>query len=198
MPTISDVKMTRFKEQEYKRHNTEIKKLRREHAQTFGKEIKHNDKTLSRMQKEYEVNVANLENNLERKLVDLRSKQKERIHVENKRLEEEWFSTTRYGGEWDGKSENGNKEKWDELYDHNKMLEVKYLPHTLTCYMDVLNINDMDKFKEGIRTSLWDCDMCAYNIDIENIKIYDDEDVRFTIIEFTLDSLNKNKTDDEI
>ena len=41
------------------------------------------------MQKEYEVNVANLENNLERKLVDLRSKQKERIHEENKRLEEE-------------------------------------------------------------------------------------------------------------
>jgi hypothetical protein len=112
---------------------------------------------------------------------------------ENKRLEEEWFSTTRYGGEWGGKSENGNKEKWDELYDHNKMLEVKYLPHTLTCYMDVLNINDMNKFKEGIRTSLWDCDMCSYNIDIENIKIYDDEDIRFTIIEFTLGVLIDNK-----
>lgn len=117
---------------------------------------------------------------------------------ENKRLEEGWFLTTKHGGEWDGKSENGNKEKWDDLYDHNKMLEVKYLPHTLTCYMDVLNINDMNQFKEGIRTSLWDCDMCSYNIDVENIKIYDDEDVRFTVIEFTLDSLNKNKSDEEI
>ena len=117
---------------------------------------------------------------------------------ENKRLEEEWFSTTKYGGEWDGKSKEGNKEKWDDLYDHNKMLEIKYLPHTLTCYLDVLNVNDMNQFKEGIRTSLWDCDMCSYNIDIENIKIYDDEDVRFTIIEFTLDSLIKNKTDEEI
>jgi hypothetical protein len=117
---------------------------------------------------------------------------------ENKRLEEEWFSTTKYGGEGDGKSENGNKEKWDELYDHNKMLELKYLPHTLTCYMDVLNINDMKQFKEGIRTSLWDCDMCSYNIDIDNIKIYDDEDVRFTIMEFTLGVLIDNKTDEEI
>lgn len=117
---------------------------------------------------------------------------------ENKRLEEEWFLTTKHGGEWDGKTENGDKERWDDLYDHNKMLEIKYLPHTLTCYMDVLNINDMNKFKEGIRTSLWDCDMCSYNIDVENIKIYDDEDVRFTIIEFTLDSLNKNKSDEEI
>jgi hypothetical protein len=117
---------------------------------------------------------------------------------ENKRLEEEWFSTTRHGGEWDGKNDNGNKERWDDLYDHNKMLEVKYLPHTLTCYMDVLNINDMKQFKEGIRTSLWDCDMCSYNIDIENIKIYDDEDIRFTIIEFTLGSLIDNKTDEEI
>jgi hypothetical protein len=64
--------------------------------------------------------------------------------------------------------------------------------------MDVLNINDMKQFKEGIRTSLWDCDMCSYNIDIENIKIYDDEDIRFTIIEFTLGLLIDNKTDEEI
>ena len=117
---------------------------------------------------------------------------------ENKRLEVEWFTTTKHGGEWDGKSDNGNKERWDDLFDHNKMLEVKYLPHTLTCHMDVLNINDMKQFKEGIRTSLWDCDMCSYNIDIENIKIYDDEDIRLTIIEFTLDSLNDTKTDEEI
>jgi hypothetical protein len=56
----------------------------------------------------------------------------------------------------------------------------------------------MKQFKEGIRTSLWDCDMCAYNIDIDNIKIYDDEDIRFTIIEFTLGLLIDNKTDEEI
>ena len=30
----------------------------------------------------------------------------------NKRIEEEWFSNSRHGGEWDGKSVNGNKEKW--------------------------------------------------------------------------------------
>ena len=44
----------------------------------------------------------------------------------------------------------------------------------------------MDEFKKGLSYSLWDCDICSYNIEPENIKIYDDEEVRFTIVELKL------------
>lgn len=100
--------------------------------------------------------------------------------AENKRLNEEWFDTTRTG------KENGNKEKWNLLFNHNKMLEKKYLPNPLLCHLSPLNIQSTEQFKSGLRLALWDCDMCSYRIDPEDIKIYDDEDARFTIIEFSL------------
>lgn len=109
--------------------------------------------------------------------------------LENERLDTEWYVTTRHGGKWNGVDENGDKEKWNLYHQHNKMLEKKYLPNPLKCHMDILNIQDMDEFKKGLRVALWDCDMCSYNIEPENIKIYDDEDVMFTIIELCLDSV---------
>lgn len=105
---------------------------------------------------------------------------------ENRRLNEEWFDTTRTGKNWDGVSKSGDKEKWDLLFNHNKMLEKKYLPNPLLCHMTPLNVQNMDEFKSGLRIALWDCDMCSYRIDPEDIKIYDDEDFMFTIIELKL------------
>jgi hypothetical protein len=55
--------------------------------------------------------------------------------------------------------------------------------------LDLLNIKNENEFKDGLKFALWDCDMCSYNIEPENIKIYDDEDMYFTIIEFVLDSV---------
>lgn len=108
---------------------------------------------------------------------------------ENKRLSDEWYSTTRYGGKWDGVTENGNKDKWEEYRTHNKMLEFKYLPHTLTCHLPPLNVENIDEFKKGLINSLWNSDMCSYSLKPENIKIYDDEDGYFTIFEFVLGQL---------
>jgi hypothetical protein len=98
---------------------------------------------------------------------------------ENKRLDSEWFNSNRA-------NEEGSKDKWDLFYQHNKMLEKKYLPNPLICHLGTLNILNMDEFKKGLSYSLWDCDICSYNIEPENIKIYDDEDVRFTIVELKL------------
>jgi hypothetical protein len=106
--------------------------------------------------------------------------------LENERLNSEWYITTRHGGEWNGEDENGDKEKWESYHQHNKMLEKKYLPNPLKCIMGLMNIQNMDEFKKGLRLALWDCDMCSYNIEPENIKICDDEEVRYTIIEFVL------------
>jgi hypothetical protein len=99
--------------------------------------------------------------------------------AENGRLNEEWFDIARTG-------KNGDKEKWDLLFNHNKMLEKKYLPNPLLCHLSPLNIQSMEQFKLGLRLALWDCDMCSYKIESDDIKIYDDEDARFTIIEFSL------------
>jgi hypothetical protein len=106
--------------------------------------------------------------------------------LENKRLDEEWLETTRYGGKWDGVNENGDKEKWELYLQHNKMLTKKYLPNPYKHYMGVLNIQNIKEFKEGLRVALWDCDLCNYDIEPENIKIYEDEDVYSTIIELQL------------
>jgi hypothetical protein len=104
-------------------------------------------------------------------------------------LDTEWYETTKHGGKWNGVDENGNKEKWELFHQHNKMLERKYLPNPLECFIDLLNILNIDEFKKGLRVALWDCDMCSYNIEPENIKIYEDENAMFTIIEFKLDTV---------
>jgi hypothetical protein len=106
----------------------------------------------------------------------------EEDEIENNRLDDEWFNSCTHE-----RGNSGDKEKWDAYFNHNKMLEKKYLPQTLECVFSLLRIDDMKKFKEGLRSSLWNCDMCSYNIDEENIKIYNDLEIGFTHIEFQYD-----------
>ena len=110
----------------------------------------------------------------------------EEDEIENKRLDEEWFKTTRYNDDWDGEGDE-DKQKWELYKQHNKMLEQKYLPKELVCHLRLLKINDEKDFKEGLHSSLWDCDMCSYNIEIENIKIENEMEFGYTIISFQLD-----------
>lgn len=106
--------------------------------------------------------------------------------AENKKLGEEWFSTGSYG-EKNNRNVKENKEKWKLYYEHNKMLSKKYLPNPLICHIDVLNIRDVDEFKKGLIQTLWNSDICSYNLEGGNIKIYNDKEYYFTIIEFQLD-----------
>ena len=72
---------------------------------------------------------------------------------------------------------------WVTLRDYHKELEDKYLPKVLTCYIDPFNVVDMEEFKRGVRTALWDCDMCHYNIrENSDIDVEYDEDYYFAII----------------
>ncbi len=102
--------------------------------------------------------------------------------IENNRLDDEWFNSCTHE-----RGNSGEKEKWDAYFNHNKMLEKKYLPETLECVFGLLRIDDMKKFKEGIRSSLWNCDMCSYNIDEEKIEVYNDLEIGFTHIKFQYD-----------
>jgi len=89
------------------------------------------------------------------------------------------------------------KEKWkQERVESKKKLTLEYqlgyyvgleIVHR---YLPTLS-TDMLQSRTVIEVSEedWDCDMCSYNIEPENIKIYDDEQSMFTIIELQLDSV---------
>lgn len=77
--------------------------------------------------------------------------------------------------------ENGlGKVEWDAYIKFRQSLDIKYLPPVIECYVHRLsNVSDtLDKVKNGIRVSLWDCDCCSY--DIDNIEIVTDEESCFS------------------
>lgn len=105
--------------------------------------------------------------------------------IENKRLDDEWFESTHNKKIVNGEME-GDSSKWDLYYQHNKMLEKKYLPEILECYFNLIKITDETEFKKGLRFSLWDCDMCSYNIEPDNVIIENDLEFGSTKIKFKL------------
>ena len=100
--------------------------------------------------------------------------------IEYSKLEKEW--SNKYN-----KCKDDATNEWDEFQKYREILKKKYLPNPLKCHMSILNITDLDEFKKGLIWSLWDSDHCNYNLETEKIKIYDDESIYFTIIEFQLD-----------
>jgi hypothetical protein len=81
----------------------------------------------------------------------------------------------------------GDDNLFEMLKKFRKLLDKEYLPNPLDCHLRLIKYNDEKEFKEGLRSSLWDCDMCSYNIEIENIKIENEMEMGFTIITFQLD-----------
>lgn len=120
---------------------------------------------------------------------------------ECRRLNDVWFNKTqevRYNlnkesrekqdgkksWEIDDESRKATEKEWEELRAYHKMLEEKYLPKTLECKFQILNINpnDMDEFKKGISHSLWNCDCSHYSTKEEEIVVEADEEGWFTVI----------------
>jgi len=66
-------------------------------------------------------------------------------------------------------------EGWDKYISYRKILKKKYLPETLKCYVPNFVSDDMEEVKRGIRESLWDSDVCSYQISKnEDIEIGED------------------------
>jgi hypothetical protein len=97
--------------------------------------------------------------------------------AEAKRLNDVWYNNHT-------DEPRGDKDpNWVALRVYHKELEDKYLPKVLVCHVDPINVVDMEEFKRGVRTALWDCDMCHYNIrENSDINVAYDEDYYFTII----------------
>lgn len=105
-------------------------------------------------------------------------------------LEKKWTETFNLNPK-DNNFLKGDSELWIEYSKFYNFLAEKYLPKVLKCRIHPLNVENMAELKRGIIDKLWGCDICLYNLEPENIKIYDDEYGFYSIVELTLD-LTKN------
>lgn len=86
-------------------------------------------------------------------------------------------------------NEEEKQKFWLKYYNLRQTLIKKYLPKALICHFDILSIINEDEFKKGLIESLWNSDICEYSLNPDDIKIYDDEKVFFTIIELNLPNI---------
>jgi hypothetical protein len=97
--------------------------------------------------------------------------------AEAKRLNDVWYNN--YSDKVNGVEDTN----WLALRAYHRELEDKYLPKVLTCHVDPINVVDVEEFKKGVRTALWDCDICHYDIkENSDIDVSYDKDYYFTII----------------
>lgn len=82
---------------------------------------------------------------------------------------------------------SGNSDLFEMLKEFRKLLEKKYIPPILECHLNLIRIDDIKEFKEGLSDSLWNCDMCSYDISIDRIIIENDIVNGFTIIKLKYD-----------
>lgn len=98
---------------------------------------------------------------------------------ECRRLNDAWFNKYGFTSE-----SGGDSDEWKALRAYHEMLEEKYLPKTVRCSFQLLNITEenMKEFKEGVGASLWDCDCSHYSTKPEDIEVKADEEGWFTVI----------------
>ena len=100
---------------------------------------------------------------------------------ECRRLDDVWYKKRMESRDDDDKS---SEAEWKALRAYHEMLEEKYLPKTIECHFQLLNITEenMKDFKKGVGTSLWDCDCSHYSTKPEDIEVKADEEGWFTNI----------------
>ena len=81
-------------------------------------------------------------------------------------------------------------QKWIDYRTYAHMLEKKYLPHVLECYVNKIDVENITELKDGIRLALWDCDICSYKIENDEDIIIEEQKYPFdyqTLIKLNLD-----------
>lgn len=104
---------------------------------------------------------------------------------ECRRLNDVWFNKLwAIPGDDEDAKHKATEAEWKALRDYHEMLEEKYLPKTVECSFQVLNITEehMADFKKGVSSALWDCDCSHYSTKPEDIEVKADDDGWFTTI----------------
>jgi hypothetical protein len=85
-----------------------------------------------------------------------------------KALQKVWFDNYKEGIKDDP--------RWIEMTNYHNELASKYLPDTLECLVPSLDLEsiNVDEFKQGIISALWNTDLCWYSLDHNDIEITKD------------------------
>ncbi len=86
---LNSVKAARYMDQESKRYNAEVKKLRQENAQDYHKQASTYEHQMQSMKQDFEKRISQLNSELERKLLEVRDSNERKVKEENQRLEAE-------------------------------------------------------------------------------------------------------------
>lgn len=87
--------------------------------------------------------------------------------IEYERLNALWYSNI---------GEDSSKENFKSLMKFYRKLKFKYLPNVLVCEVPTITIDstvNVEDLIEGIRTVLWNSDVCNYNIEKNSDVIID-------------------------
>jgi hypothetical protein len=130
--------------------------------------------------------TLNIDGITSRKVIDV-SEEEQKTYEELQTL---WFNSIDHKIYDHEKQSVENKMAWMNMRNFHKSMGLKYLPHVFEKYVALIHMKKnfkMDEFKKGFRWSLWDCDLCNYNIDLDKISIENDERGWFTKITLQLD-----------
>jgi hypothetical protein len=96
-------------------------------------------------------------------------------HQKHLELQEKWYELVQ--------DKSGHWKEWRDLQDHHKLLESKYLPKILKCYISPVNVKDEMEFKKGIAKAIYDSDLSHYDCSgSEDIEFSLDDNAYFTIV----------------
>lgn len=103
---------------------------------------------------------------------------------ECRRLDKVWFEKVHSVKGTEAEKKKATEPEWNALRDYHEMLEAKYLLPAIDCSFQLLNVTEenMEEFKKGVGTSLWDCDCSHYSCRPEDIEVKADEEGWFTVI----------------
>lgn len=67
--------------------------------------------------------------------------------------------------------QSNKREDWNRILKFYNELDYKYLPHSISEYIDVIEDINIKEFKDGLVDYLWDTDFCSYSLDNSSIEI---------------------------
>jgi hypothetical protein len=124
MSTVNDVQAQKYKESETKRYNSELKDMRSSSERTYDTEAKAKEVELRRMRDDYDSKIANLKNEQEQKLVEIRDRQAKSVGEENARLQLEVDNLKKSHQDQVAEIRTGQQNEIREMVDsHKKTIE---------------------------------------------------------------------------
>jgi len=100
---------------------------------------------------------------------------------EYKRLHDAWFELVGFKSEENKPLREVWVPLWNAQLTERYRLKEKYLPHIKKFYLPMVELDDI---KYGMQVSLWNSDICEYDIELDAIDIVNED--HFTVVSLKL------------